>query len=128
MTNVLIPQGESVDYRGCSIEQGGEGNPTDDQDNDGVINYIDACPDTPEGVAVDPQGCSVEQGGDETYIQDTDEDGIIDIIDVCPETAEGEEVDEYGCSEAQKEEIKDFDQDGVDANLILPQHPHPDNK
>ena len=127
-TNVLILQRENRWTIADVAPQGGEGSPTDDQDNDGVINFIDACPDTEPGAAVDPKGCSVEQGGDETYIQDTDEDGIIDIIDVCPETPADQEVDEYGCSAAQKEEKKTLIKMVWMTSLMPVLIPHQDNK
>lgn len=66
--------------------------PEDDQDddNDGVVNYKDYCPDTPEGVRVDARGCSSIQN-------DLDGDGVINRKDDCPETREGARVDENGC-------------------------------
>ncbi len=58
-----------------------------DEDNDGVLDRFDLCPDTPEGVAVnDSTGCPF----------DTDNDGIYDHIDVENSTPEGATVDEQG--------------------------------
>ena len=64
-----------------------------DEDRDGVANAIDACPNTPEGVSVDEQGC----------ILDSDADGVPDGQDQCPDTPAGEPVESNGCS---------FDEDG----------------
>ena len=42
-----------------------------DADNDGVVDSLDACPNTPEGVAVDGKGCPL----------DSDNDGVVDSKD-----------------------------------------------
>ncbi|NQY36285.1 MAG: cellulase family glycosylhydrolase [Alteromonadaceae bacterium] len=59
---------------GLAAEQGGWNlnwfeittvtNPTQDSDNDGVLNNIDQCPDTPAGTAVNSVGCSLPTGDD----------------------------------------------------------------
>jgi SPOR domain/Thrombospondin type 3 repeat len=64
-----------------------------DDDNDGVINSRDMCPDTPPGVKVDKEGCPF----------DSDKDGVPDYLDRCPNTPLGVVVDRYGCA---------FDSDG----------------
>ena len=33
--------------------------PNYDDDNDGVKNFFDACPETPAGTTVDPRGCEI---------------------------------------------------------------------
>ncbi|HLV24441.1 MAG TPA: OmpA family protein [Moheibacter sp.] len=48
--------------------------PCADDDNDGVCNLYDKCPDTPEGIKVDGAGCPL----------DADNDGVPDSIDECP--------------------------------------------
>lgn len=48
--------------------------PCEDDDNDGVCNAQDKCPDTPEGIRVDGAGCPL----------DSDNDGVPDSIDQCP--------------------------------------------
>ncbi|MDD3772047.1 MAG: OmpA family protein [Weeksellaceae bacterium] len=48
--------------------------PCADDDNDGVCNLYDKCPDTPEGMKVDGSGCPL----------DSDGDGVPDSIDECP--------------------------------------------
>ncbi len=48
--------------------------PCADDDNDGVCNIYDKCPDTPEGIKVDGAGCPL----------DADNDGVPDSIDECP--------------------------------------------
>jgi len=68
-----------VDASGCPL----------DDDNDGVPNYKDKCPDTPAGVKVDENGCKL--------VQDSDGDGVIDSLDKCPNTPKGVAVDKHGC-------------------------------
>lgn len=63
-----------------------------DQDNDGVIDRLDECPDTPEGVAVDSVGCPL----------DSDRDGIPDYLDKEQNTSVGQPVDEFGRSLDEK--------------------------
>jgi outer membrane protein OmpA-like peptidoglycan-associated protein len=58
-----------------------------DDDNDGVKNKFDRCPDTPLGYMVDQYGCTV----------DTDGDGVPDNLDRCPDTPLGVVVDIFGC-------------------------------
>ena len=65
-----------------------------DDDNDGIINSIDNCPDTPNGESVNLEGCSNGQ-------LDDDNDGIVNSDDNCPDTPEGESVDANGCSLSQ---------------------------
>lgn len=48
--------------------------PCADDDNDGVCNIYDKCPDTPEGIKVDGAGCPL----------DADNDGVPDSLDECP--------------------------------------------
>lgn len=92
-----------------------------DDDNDGVTNANDMCPDTPKGVKVDQFGCPV----------DSDKDGIPDYLDKCPDSPKGVVVDEFGCP-------KDSDKDGVPdyldkcpdtaLNLKVDQYGCPDDK
>jgi len=67
-----------------------------DSDGDGVLDSMDACPNTPIGVEVDERGCPL----------DSDGDGVPDYQDRCPNTPKGVEVDERGCP-------LDSDGDGV---------------
>ncbi|MBO4830438.1 MAG: OmpA family protein [Fibrobacter sp.] len=67
-----------------------------DTDEDKVFDGIDKCPDTPKGVPVDSVGCPF----------DTDEDGVVDYKDMCPDTPKGVPVDSVGCP-------FDTDEDGV---------------
>lgn len=60
-----------------------------DSDNDGVIDPQDACPNTPAGTEVDARGCTVDS--------DSDADGVMDSIDECPGTPEGVVVGSNGC-------------------------------
>ena len=94
MINVLTPLGDPVDENGCGQTQL-------DDDNDGVFNFFDICPDTPEGTPVDPTGCP--------RVADEDFDGVEDSLDKCPGTPLGDTVDENGCGQTQL----DDDNDGV---------------
>ncbi len=69
--------GAVVDTAGCPS----------DSDGDGVLDGLDACPDTPAGARVDAEGCAL----------DADADGVADGLDRCPNTAPGTEVDATGC-------------------------------
>ncbi|UKM65731.1 thrombospondin type 3 repeat-containing protein [Flavobacteriaceae bacterium GSB9] len=79
-----------------------------DDDNDGIPNDIDTCPNTESNATVNKNGCSAMQ-------IDSDGDNIWDAIDLCPFTATGFEVDTNGCALYQK----DSDQDGVFDNYDL---------
>lgn len=71
-----------------------------DSDGDGVLDNVDACPNTPKGEAVDAKGCPLPKDGDN--------DGVLDNADQCPNTPAGDKVDAKGCSLP-----KDGDGDGV---------------
>ncbi len=71
-----------------------------DDDHDGVTNNNDQCPGTVEGATVDIRGCEI----------DSDADQVVDRLDRCPNTPPGTPVDEQGCP-------LDNDRDGV-ANPI----------
>ena len=58
-----------------------------DDDNDGVPNSKDKCPNTPAGAAVDAHGCEL----------DDDNDGVVNSKDLCPNTPAGAPVNESGC-------------------------------
>jgi len=78
-----------------------------DDDNDGVNNNMDLCPNTPAGVKVDAKGCEL----------DSDHDGVVDSKDLCPNTPAGVKVDAKGCE-------LDSDHDGVvDSQDLCPNTP-----
>lgn len=60
-----------------------------DDDNDGVLNSKDRCPNTPSGATVDSDGCTVDG--------DNDNDGVLNSVDKCPTTPKGTKVDASGC-------------------------------
>jgi OOP family OmpA-OmpF porin len=68
----------------------GNASPTvvNDNDNDGVVNSLDQCPNTAPGNLVDNRGCD----------KDLDRDGVVNDKDDCPGTAITEKVDKNGCS------------------------------
>lgn len=70
-----------------------QGSPIVDDDNDGVANDADQCPQTPPGATVDAQGCTV------SLPVDSDNDGVADENDLCPNTPTGVAVDAYGCEQ-----------------------------
>lgn len=61
-----------------------------DDDNDGVKNSLDSCPNTPSGENVSASGCSASQ-------LDDDNDGVMNNKDLCPNTTSGSTVDANGC-------------------------------
>ncbi|WP_350284819.1 thrombospondin type 3 repeat-containing protein [uncultured Croceitalea sp.] len=64
-----------------------------DNDNDGVDNDMDNCPDKFNPDQVD----SDNDGEGDVCDNDMDNDGVLDTIDVCPNTPEGSIVDFDGC-------------------------------
>lgn len=78
---------------------------SNDEDNDGVNNTNDYCPNTEANAAVDVNGCSKKQLG-LTTIVDSDEDGVADDSDNCPNTAKNQVADIYGCSREQYSAIE----------------------
>lgn len=85
-----------------------------DSDGDGIMDYMDSCPDTPPNTTVNEYGCEPDSG-------DSDGDGVNDDKDLCPGTAPGYAVDEYGCPD---DLTKDSDGDGVpDSKDLCPSTP-----
>jgi hypothetical protein len=74
-----------------------------DEDEDGVLDYLDTCLTTTEGAAIDVNGCAASQ-------RDGDSDGVSDADDSCPGTPAGAAVDNDGCIVVGV----DSDSDGVD--------------
>ena len=62
-----------------------------DDDNDGVTNDNDLCPNTVSNATVNENGCATNQ-------LDDDNDGVNNDRDTCPNTAEGITVDATGCA------------------------------
>lgn len=58
-----------------------------DDDNDGVTNEADQCPNSLPGAIVDARGCEMDE----------DADGVVDRLDRCPGTPPGTAVDDSGC-------------------------------
>lgn len=77
---------KTVDSSGCSWEQ-------QDDDNDGILNPDDSCPDTSQP-DVSPDGCS-------SWQRDSDDDGVVDFLDECAKTPDNEFSNQVGCSESQ---------------------------
>lgn len=75
--------------------------PDPDDDNDGIPNRVDGCPDQPEdkdGVA-DDDGCPDEQE------PDRDGDGVPDTIDACPDVPGPQQYD--GCPDKDGDQVPD---------------------
>ncbi|WP_320838437.1 thrombospondin type 3 repeat-containing protein [Zhongshania sp.] len=77
-----------------------------DDDNDGVNNPVDQCPNTPSGAVVNANGC-VDQTNEN---QDSDNDGIINIEDNCPDTPNADQLDLDG---DLRGDVCDADGDGI---------------
>jgi OOP family OmpA-OmpF porin len=58
-----------------------------DDDNDGVLNSKDLCPDSLPGTVVNENGCEIDE----------DKDGVVNRLDKCPNTSEGVKVNTDGC-------------------------------
>lgn len=58
-----------------------------DEDQDGVPDYHDNCPGTPGDVKADSMGCPVDSDGDR----------VADYLDDCPDTPKKAKVDKDGC-------------------------------
>lgn len=72
--------------------------PEPDQDEDGVPDSRDRCPDTPKGTPVNEVGCPVQkETSPPPRCSDTDLDGVCDGEDLCPDTPLGTKVDAHGC-------------------------------
>jgi len=83
--NVWLVEGNSDP---CSGQVGCSTGGADD-DQDGVDNSVDQCPNTQAGDSVDSVGCST---------QDDDNDGVTNDADQCPNTPPGDDVNSVGCS------------------------------
>lgn len=71
-----------------------------DQDNDGILDVTDQCPDTPNGVAVDSiSGCPF----------DSDRDGVYDYLDQETNTPTGATVDDKGIQVSEEKLSEMFD-------------------
>ncbi len=62
---------------------------TEDEDGDGVIDFVDECPWTPEGVEVDEKGCPLDKDGDFVANYKDDE---LETRDGAPVTQSGVEM------------------------------------
>jgi len=86
-----------------------------DEDEDGITNLYDLCPNTPSeelasmgGDGVNSDGCSYTQ-------LDDDEDGVANAIDLCPGTPNLHQTDDDGCSASQL----DVGTEGVSSGVII---------
>lgn len=68
-----------------------------DQDNDGVNDNLDQCPNTPAGTPVDARGCPVVAPA--PVNPDLDGDGVPNALDRCPDTPPNFKVNAQGCVE-----------------------------
>ncbi|MDD9891335.1 MAG: thrombospondin type 3 repeat-containing protein [Gammaproteobacteria bacterium] len=84
-----------------------------DDDEDGVDNVQDLCPNTPAGELVNADGCAESQ-------LDDDGDGVSNAIDACPATPNGEDANADGCSLSQLDTDSDGVNDAIDACPATP--------
>ncbi|TYK65111.1 glycoside hydrolase family 16 protein [Colwellia echini] len=85
-----------------------------DDDNDGIANDIDECPNSAVGEVIDTNGCPNDDTNgcpndptvDCMHIDgDNDNDGVTDSIDECPNTPVGTTVDQVGCPVVDEDNI-----------------------
>ena len=84
---------EAFELIGCDIDQSKKiTNPDQeaDEDNDGVPDIFDQCPDTPPDASIDGTGCS-------NPFADDDRDGVQDIEDQCLGSRFARPMDFNGC-------------------------------
>ena len=93
--------------------------PPADRDLDGILDKVDACPDTAGVPSQDPKlhGCPPP---------DRDKDGVLDSVDACPDDpgAANDDPQKNGCPDRDKDQIIDK----VDACPDQPGPPDPDAK
>ena len=78
-----------------------------DDDNDGVLNSKDLCPDSLPGAVVNEYGCE----------NDDDNDGVINRLDKCMNTSEGVTVNSDGCVASFNLNINfDYNSDKIKSN------------
>lgn len=93
-----------TEYLSYTVGDDCSGNVDDpDDDEDGISNDVDQCPNTPAGSAIDAFGCVITDPEN-----DSDNDGIHDDIDECPETPLNTTVDEVGCEIDVSNEISSY--------------------
>jgi len=110
--------------RGCSVEQIAEKEGILDNDNDGVNNNDDFCPNTPSGATVDTQGCEIILVDPTTL--DSDNDGVPNASDLCQTTSANTDVDSTGCEIPVANTIFD-DLFGNNDDVVCPQGLEPIN-
>ena len=86
---------------GLTYYFGGTSEPKDN-DQDGVTDDLDKCPDTMAGVSVGADGCPLP---DKKVVIDSDYDGVADEEDQCPGSPMGQPVNKLGCSAQEKLEF-----------------------
>ena len=119
MSNVRITDIDLRDDNAIYVSTYGRGvfsgkfleDPTADNDNDGVFNTADNCPNTANADQADADGDGV---GD--VCQDTDGDGILDINDNCPNISNTDQsdIDGDGIGDVCEDQDGDSIPDGQD--------------
>ena len=84
----------------------------DDDDQDGVLDPLDRCPNTNREEQVSGDGCS-------QYQLDDDQDGVVNAYDFCLNSALGSTVDERGCEAETIIPSSDADSDGMGITTML---------
>ena len=75
-----------------------------DNDQDGVTDDQDKCPNSPAKSKVDAKGCP-DLSPAPIVDADKDQDGVLDSVDKCLTTPKGSIVDKTGCTPALTEDI-----------------------
>ena len=84
----------------------------DDDDQDGVLDPLDRCPNTDSEDQASADGCS-------PYQLDDDQDGVVNAYDFCLNSALGTTVDERGCEAEAIEPSSDMDGEGMGVTTVL---------
>ena len=120
-----------AENRGCPM---GDNQDFEDDDQDGVENIFDNCPNSEIGVPVDIFGCRDTDGdgisddsddcpnkvGEYSILGygcpqvDDDQDGVANLYDVCPGTEANRAVNESGCPDTDEDGVYDNEDDCID--------------
>jgi hypothetical protein len=84
----------------------------DDDDQDGVLDPLDRCPNTDSEETVSSNGCS-------QYQLDDDGDGVVNAYDFCGNSPVDSVVDERGCETTSVNPASETEESGVSLSTVL---------
>jgi len=84
-----------------SFEETFTSNTPPDEDDDGVLDEDDNCPDVPNANQADADNDGLGDACDDNPDSDLDDDGVVDADDDCANTPDNAIVNDQGCSIAQ---------------------------